>query len=189
MEAKIENLEVKDVRFPTSLTGDGSDAMHTDPDYSCAYVKLTLSDGTCGYGLTFTIGKGTEVVVTAVKALAPLVVGKAIQSIYDDFARFWRDLTSDSQLRWIGPEKGVIHLATAAVVNALWDLWARREGKPLWKLLADMTPEQLVSTIDFRYITDVITKEEAIACYPLGHPTHSNSNSKAPVYARETYHI
>lgn len=162
MEAKIVKLDVKDVRFPTSLTGDGSDAMHTDPDYSCAYVILTSSDGNLGYGLTFTIGKGTEVVVAAVKAIAPLVVGKVVQDIFGDFAKFWRDLTSDSQLRWIGPEKGVIHLATAAVINALWDLWARMEAKPVWKLLVDMTPEQLVSTIDFRYISDVITKEEAI---------------------------
>ncbi|XP_055939499.1 mitochondrial enolase superfamily member 1-like isoform X1 [Argiope bruennichi] len=162
MEAKIMHLDVKDVRFPTSLTGDGSDAMHTDPDYSCAYVILTSSDGTYGYGFTFTIGKGTEIVVAAVKALAPLVVGKIVQSIFDDFSKFWRELTSHSQLRWIGPEKGVIHLATAAIVNALWDLWARREGKPLWKLLVDMSPKQLVSTIDFRYITDVITKGEAI---------------------------
>ncbi|KAG8195945.1 hypothetical protein JTE90_001176 [Oedothorax gibbosus] len=163
MEGKITNVDVKDVRFPTSLTGDGSDAMHTDPDYSCAYVILTTSEGDKGYGLTFTIGKGTEVVVAAVKALQSLVIGKFLKNIFGDFGNFWRELTSDSQLRWIGPEKGVIHLATAAVINALWDLWAKKENKPLWKLLVDMTPEQLVSTIDFRYISDAITKEEAIA--------------------------
>ncbi|XP_035210947.1 mitochondrial enolase superfamily member 1-like [Stegodyphus dumicola] len=162
MEAKITELEVKDVRFPTSLTSDGSDAMHVDPDYSCAYVILSTSDGWKGYGLTFTIGKGTEVVVTAVKALSRLFIGRNLMSIYNNFANFWRELTSDSQLRWIGPEKGVIHLATAAIINALWDLWARRENKPLWKLLTDMDPEKLVNTIDFRYITDAITKEEAL---------------------------
>jgi len=162
MDGKIISLEVKDVRFPTSLEGDGSDAMHLDPDYSCAYVIISTSDGSKGYGLTFTIGKGTEVVVAAVKALSSIVIGKQVRNIFDDFATFWRDLTSDSQLRWIGPEKGVIHLATAAIVNALWDLWARIERKPLWRLLVEMDPEKLVSTIDFRYITDVITKEEAI---------------------------
>lgn len=162
MKVTINELIVKDVRFPTSLTGDGSDAMHTDPDYSCAYVILSTTDGKQGYGLTFTIGKGTEVVVAAVKALSSLVIGKSTESIFCNFAQFWRDLTSDSQLRWIGPEKGVIHLATAAIVNALWDLWARMEGKPLWKLLVDMDAEQLISVIDFRYITDALTKEEAL---------------------------
>lgn len=162
MDTKITEIVVKDIRFPTSLTSDGSDAMHVDPDYSCAYVILSTSDGCSGYGLTFTIGKGTEIVVAAVEALSPLVIGKRVESIFGNFAGFWRELTSDSQLRWIGPEKGVIHLAAAAVLNSLWDLWARREGKPLWRLLVDMTPEQLVSTIDFRYITDVLTKEEAL---------------------------
>nr|XP_042902398.1 mitochondrial enolase superfamily member 1 isoform X2 [Parasteatoda tepidariorum] len=162
MAATIVSLDVKDIRFPTSLQGDGSDAMHVDPDYSCAYVILLTSDGNKGYGLTFTCGRGTDVVVAAIKALSPIVIGRNILSIFDNFAGFWRELTSDSQLRWIGPEKGVIHLATAAILNALWDLWARKEGKPLWKLLADMEPEKLVSTIDFRYITDVITKEEAV---------------------------
>ncbi|XP_072169847.1 mitochondrial enolase superfamily member 1-like [Diadema setosum] len=162
--AKIVAVDVKDIRFPTSLEGHGSDAMHTDPDYSCAYViiKTDAGDGLEGHGPTFTIGRGTEVVVAGVNALVPFVVGVNLSEIFGDFASFWRKLTSESQLRWIGPEKGVIHLATAAMMNALWDLWAKREGKPLWKLLVDMTPEQLVSVIDFRYITDALTKEEAL---------------------------
>ncbi|XP_046394999.1 mitochondrial enolase superfamily member 1-like [Ischnura elegans] len=159
---KISNLTVKDIRFPTSLEAHGSDAMHSDPDYSCAYVVLRCDEGTQGYGLTFTIGRGTEIVVQAVKSLAHLVIGKDTTEIFSNFAAFWRSLTSESQLRWVGPEKGVLHLATAAIVNALWDMWARMEGKPVWKLLADMDPETLVSTIDFRYITDVVTKEEAL---------------------------
>src|SRR5262249_22437016 len=114
------------------------------------------------YGLTFTIGRGTEVCVAGIRALAPLLIGRTLESITSDMATFWRALTSESQLRWIGPEKGVIHLATAALVNAVWDLYARVEGKPVWKLLADMSPEQLVSCIDFRYITDALRPEEAL---------------------------
>uniref|UniRef100_A0A673BL03 Mitochondrial enolase superfamily member 1 n=1 Tax=Sphaeramia orbicularis TaxID=375764 RepID=A0A673BL03_9TELE len=150
---KIINLTVRDVRFPTSLDQHGSDAMHTDPDYSAAYVVLDTDSGLTGFGLTFTLGKGTEIVVCAVEALARLVVGKCLQEIVSDFRGFYRLLTSDSQMRWLGPEKGVIHLATAAVLNAVWDLWARTEGKE---------PKQLVSCIDFRYITDVLTEEEAL---------------------------
>lgn len=161
-DVKIVNLDVKDIRFPTSLLHDGSDAMHTNPDYSCAYVIITTDTGVKGYGLTFTNGNGTEVVVAGVKALKNFVVNKKAYDIYKDFAGFWRKITSDCQTRWIGPEKGVIHLATAAIINALWDLWGRLEGKPVWKLLSDLTPEELVSTIDFRYITDVVTKEEAL---------------------------
>ncbi|XP_071807711.1 mitochondrial enolase superfamily member 1-like [Asterias amurensis] len=160
----VAKVEVKDIRFPTSLEQHGSDAMHTDPDYSCAYVIITTNagDGICGHGLTFTIGRGTEIVVAAVKALAQFVVEKKLSDIFDNFADFYRQLTSEPQLRWIGPEKGVIQLATAAILNALWDLWAKREGKPLWKLLADMEPQQLVNCIDFRYITDALTKKEAV---------------------------
>ncbi|KAK2584873.1 hypothetical protein KPH14_002470 [Odynerus spinipes] len=162
MDITIVDIEVKDIRFPTSLKADGSDAMHTDPDYSCAYVILNTNTDICGYGLTFTLGRGTEIVVQACKSLSTLVKGQKVFNIFQDFASFWRKLTSESQLRWIGPEKGVIHLATAAIINALWDIWARIEKKPVWKLLVDLTPEQLVSTIDFRYITDLITKDEAI---------------------------
>ncbi|BET02127.1 Mandelate racemase / muconate lactonizing enzyme, C-terminal domain [Nesidiocoris tenuis] len=161
-QTTITGLEVKDIRFPTSLQHDGSDAMHTNPDYSCAYVIIRTDSYFNGHGLTFTCGNGTEVVVAGINALSTMVVGKQAYDIFNDFGTFWRKLTSDSQLRWIGPEKGVMHLATAAVINALWDLWGRLEDKPVWKLLSDMTPEQLVSTIDFRYITDVVTKDEAI---------------------------
>ncbi|KAK8784190.1 mitochondrial enolase superfamily member 1-like [Amblyomma americanum] len=159
---RVTKVDVRDVRFPTSLGYHGSDAMHTDPDYSCAYVVISTDTDFQGHGLTFTIGRGTEIVVAAVRALAPLVVDVSLESIYTNFGQFWRKLTSDSQLRWIGPEKGVIHLATAGVINALWDLWGKIEGKPVWKLLADMSPQEIVSLIDFRYISDLLTKEEAI---------------------------
>jgi L-fuconate dehydratase len=161
----ITRVEVLDVRFPTSEGHHGSDAMHPDPDYSAAYVILHTdrADGVTGHGLTFTLGRGTELCVAGVHALAPLLTGATLESVSADMAGFWRRLTSDSQLRWLGPEKGVIHLATAAVVNAVWDLWAKVERKPLWKLLADMTPEALVASVDFRYITDAITPDEALA--------------------------
>ncbi|XP_026320036.1 mitochondrial enolase superfamily member 1-like [Hyposmocoma kahamanoa] len=159
---KITHLIVKDVRFPTSLGGHGSDALHTDPDYSCAYVNIITENGKQGFGLTFTSGRGTEVIVFCVRALKKFVVGRNVADIFADFSGYWRAITNDSQMRWIGPEKGVAHLAVAAILNSLWDLWARLEDKPVWRLLTDMEPEELVSTIDFRYITDVITKEEAI---------------------------
>ncbi|KAL3192577.1 hypothetical protein MRX96_058991 [Rhipicephalus microplus] len=159
---RVTKVHVHDVRFPTSLGYHGSDAMHTDPDYSCAYVVISTDTDFQGYGLTFTIGRGTEIVVAAVRALSPLVEDVSLESIYTNFGQFWRKLTSDSQLRWIGPEKGVIHLATAGIINALWDLWGKIEGKPVWKLLADMSPQEIVSLIDFRYISDLLTKEEAI---------------------------
>ncbi len=160
----IVGVRAYDIRFPTSRTLAGSDAMNTDPDYSAAYVILQTDHpaGLEGHGLTFTIGRGNEVCVAAIRALAPLVSGRTLESFTSDMRAFWRHITGDSQLRWIGPEKGVIHLATAAIVNAVWDLWAKVEGKPLWKLLADMTPEQLVSCIDFRYITDVLTPAESL---------------------------
>jgi len=165
MPITITDCTVQDIRFPTSRTLDGSDAMHTDPDYSAAYVVLHTSGagGAEGHGLAFTIGRGNELCVAAIESLAPLVVGQTLEAITADMAGFWRTLTSDSQLRWVGPEKGVIHLATAALVNAVWDLYAKGEGKPLWKLLVDMTPDELVACIDFRYITDAITPEEARA--------------------------
>ena len=158
---KIRDLAVVDLRFPTSRTHAGTDAVHVDPNYSAAYVVLGADTGLEGHGLTFTIGRGNEVCAAAIAAFRPLVVGRHLADITADFAGFWRSLACDSQLRWLGPEKGVIHLALAAIVNAVWDLWAKTEGKPLWKLLADMTPAQLVSTIDFRYITDALTPDEA----------------------------
>jgi L-fuconate dehydratase len=153
-----------DIRFPTSRSLAGSDAMHHDPDYSAAYVILHTNspDGLSGHGLTFTIGRGTEICVAAINALAPIIVGRTLESLTTDMAQFWRMMTGEGQLRWLGPEKGVIHLAAAAVVNAVWDLWAKVEGKPLWKLLVDMSPEQLISCIDFRYITDALMPEEAL---------------------------
>jgi L-fuconate dehydratase len=165
MATRIVGCDVRDIRFPTSRMLDGSDAMHAAPDYSVAYVVLETdhASGLEGHGLTFTVGRGTEIVVAAAKVLAPMVVGRELESITADMAAFWRHITGgDSQLRWIGPEKGVIHLATAAIVNAVWDLWAKAQRKPLWKLLADMTPRQLVGCVDFRYITDAITPGEAI---------------------------
>jgi L-fuconate dehydratase len=160
----IVALEALDIRFPTSRTLDGSDAMNPDPDYSAAYVILRTDadDGIEGHGLTFTIGRGTELCVAAAKALSPLVVGLTLAEITADMGAFWRRIVGDTQLRWVGPEKGVIHLATAAVVNAVWDLWAKVEGKALWKLLADMSPEEIVRCVDFRYITDAITPEHAV---------------------------
>ena len=159
----ITGIETYDVRFPTSRDLDGSDAMHPYPDYSAAYVCLRTNAAWEGHGLAFTIGRGNEVVVTAIQALVPLVVGLNLEEITRDMGAFWRRLAGDSQLRWIGPEKGAIHLATAAVVNAVWDLWAKSEGKPLWRLLADMTPDDIVRCIDFRYLSDVLTPEEAMA--------------------------
>jgi L-fuconate dehydratase len=164
MTLRIVAVEVADVRFPTSLQHDGSDAMHPDPDYSAAYATLRTDhpDGIEGHGLTFTIGRGNELCVEAVRSLAPLFVGLTLESITADMAGFWRRVTSDSQLRWVGPEKGVIHLATAALVNAVWDLWAKVERKPVWKLLCDLSPEEIVACIDFRYITDALTPAEAL---------------------------
>ena len=160
----IVGLDAADVRFPTSRGLHGSDALNVDPDYSAAYVTLRTDrdDGLDGHGLTFTTGRGNEVCVAAIRSLAPLVVGESLDRIRADMRGFWRRLTSDSQLRWLGPEKGVIHLATAAIVNAVWDLWAKTEGKPLWRLLVDLSPEELVGCVDFRYIDDVLAPEEAL---------------------------
>jgi L-fuconate dehydratase len=158
LPGSIIGLDVEDIRFPTSLAHDGSDAMHPDPDYSAAYVvvRTDVGDGLEGHGFTFTIGRGTELCVAAVVALRPLVVGRTVDGILEDLGGFWRSLVGDSQLRWVGPEKGVIHLATAAVVNAVWDLYARREGKPLWRLLVELPPADIVRAVDFRYLTDAL---------------------------------
>ena len=161
----ITAVDVVDVRFPTSRTLDGSDAMNPDPDYSAAYVivRTDSNDGLEGHGFTFTIGRGTEVVVAAVGALRPLLLGRSTEELFADMGDFWRGMVGDSQLRWIGPEKGAIHLATAAVVNAVWDLFAKTAGKPLWKLVIDMTPEEIVALVDFRYISDALPRERALA--------------------------
>lgn len=163
-QGAITRLEPIDLRFPTSRQLDGSDAMNPDPDYSAAYVIVHTdrADGAQGHGFTFTIGRGNELCVAAIESLAPMLVGLSLDEMFRDMGAFWKYLTGDSQLRWVGPEKGVIHLATAAVVNAVWDLHAKIAGKPLWKLLVDMTPEQLVGCVDFRYIRDELPPEEAI---------------------------
>src|SRR6266516_595436 len=159
----ITSVDALDVRFPTSRSLDGSDAMNPDPDYSAAYaIVRTDEEALTGHGFTFTIGRGNEICVAAIAALRPLVVGRSLEDIVADLGGFWRSITGDSQLRWIGPEKGAIHLATAAVVNAVWDLYAKREGKPLCKLLVDLSPEEVVACIDFRYLTDVLGPEEAL---------------------------
>ena len=158
----ITRVVVRDIRFPTSLDLSGSDAMNEAPDYSAAYVVLETDAGLEGHGFTFTIGRGNELCVAAIRALAPLVEGRTLESFTEDMGAFWRHVTGDSQLRWVGPEKGVIHLATAAIVNAVWDLYAKAEHKPLWKLLSDMSPEELISCIDFRYISDALTPAEAM---------------------------
>ncbi|MGZ4333740.1 MAG: enolase C-terminal domain-like protein [Gaiellaceae bacterium] len=156
-------MSVHDVRFPTSRSLDGSDAMHRSPDYSAAYVVLSTDDAALsGHGLTFTNGRGTEVCVAAIRALEPFVVGRTLAGITGDMRGFWRSIACDDQLRWLGPEKGIFHLAAAAVVNAVWDLWAKEAGLPLWQLLAQMTPEDIVAAIDFRYIEDALSPDEAL---------------------------
>ena len=163
MPHTITGAEVYDIRFPTSQQLDGSDAMNPDPDYSAAYVVLkTSSPALSGHGMTFTIGRGNELCVAGIRSLAALLQGVSVESLMAEPVLLYRKLTGDSQLRWVGPEKGVIHLAAAAVVNAVWDLWARIQSKPVWQLVSDMKPEQFVACVDFRYMTDAITSTEAI---------------------------
>ncbi len=160
---RITDLRVFDLRFPTSASLDGSDAMNPDPDYSAAYVILdTDRPGLAGHGLTFTIGRGNDICCMAIEAMRHLVVGQDISNILKHPGRFWRHLTSDSQLRWIGPEKGAIHLATGAIVNAVWDLLAKHAGKPVWRLVADMPAEEIADIVDYRYLTDVLTRDDAV---------------------------
>ncbi|MCG3756805.1 enolase C-terminal domain-like protein [Amycolatopsis sp. Poz14] len=160
--AKIVAMEVRDVRFPTSRDLDGSDAMNPDPDYSAAYVELHTDAGPDGYGLAFTIGRGNDVQAAAIRALAPHVVGRDVPEDAEALGALSRALVGDSQFRWLGPEKGVAHMAIGAIVNAAWDLAARRAGLPLWKFASRMTPEELVSLVDFRYLSDALTEEEAL---------------------------
>src|SRR3990167_8108733 len=175
MTIYITDLIVRDIRFPTSKDLAGSDAMNPDPDYSAAYVMLKTNKPELeGHGLTFTIGRGTEVCVAAIQALKSLIVKKNLSEFTQHMGKFLAYITGDSQLRWLGPEKGAIHLATAAVVNAVWDLWAKSEKKPLWKLIADMSPQDFVRCIDFKYITYAITAEEALNLLER----HENSKPK-----------
>ncbi|KAF8438042.1 enolase C-terminal domain-like protein [Boletus edulis BED1] len=165
MSRRITHFETHDVRFPTSLSGDGTDAMNTECDYSSAYISI-FTDGESplvGHGMTFTIGRGNEIVCQAIAVLANKLIGRDPEDLFKSMGKTWDWLSSDSQLRWIGPEKGVIHIAAGAVNNALWDMFARAQGKPLWKLVVDMTPEELVDATAFRYITDAITRDEAVA--------------------------
>ena len=159
---KITDVRARDIRFPTSREQDGSDALNFG-DYSATYVTLTTDHGLEGNGLTFTNGRGNELCVAAVQALKQHVIGRSLEGITADMRGFYRDITGDTQLRWLGPEKGILHMSTGALINAVWDLWAKREGKPVWKLLVDLSPEQIVSCIDFSYITDVLSPEQALA--------------------------
>ncbi len=162
-DVRVTGVRVVDLRFPTSREQIGSDAVNKDPDYSAAYCILETDGAVEGHGLTFTLGRGTDLVVQAAEYLGSFIVGKTLASITADFVAFTRLLTDETQFRWLGPEKGVIHLACGALINAVWDLWAKVEGKPVWRLLAEMTPEQIVSLIDFRYIDDALTRDDALA--------------------------
>jgi L-fuconate dehydratase len=170
MTELISAVDAVDVRFPTSRDLDGSDAMNPEPDYSAAYVTIRTTSGQEGSGLAFTVGRGNDVQVAAVRALAPLVIGLPIDDALGDLRGFSERLTGDSQLRWLGPHKGAIHMAAGAIVNAAWDLYARREGKPLWRLLSEMSPMQLVSLVDFRYLRDALTPEEALEILQRARP-------------------
>jgi len=163
MTIAITAIQTHDIRFPTSRFLDGSDAMNPDPDYSAAYCVIETTDpGLSGHGLAFTLGRGTDLVVRAIEALAPKLAGRGLDGIENDLRGFWRDLVGDTQVRWLGPEKGIIHMAAAALVNAVWDALAKRAGKPLWRYLADMAPEQIVSAIDFRHIGDALPPDRAL---------------------------
>ncbi|GLY95297.1 L-fuconate dehydratase [Actinoplanes sp. NBRC 103695] len=171
MSARFVSVDTYDIRFPTSRELDGSDAMNPDPDYSAAYVVLRTSEGDHeGHGFAFTIGRGNEVQTAAIAALRPYLAGREVDEVLGDLGGFWRELVHDSQLRWLGPEKGVMHMAVSAVVNALWDLKAKRAGLPLWQLLARMTPEELVALVDFRYLTDALTPDEALGILRAAQP-------------------
>ncbi|MFF5898590.1 L-fuconate dehydratase [Streptomyces argenteolus] len=171
MSPTVTDFEVDDIRFPTSEQLDGSDAMNPDPDYSAAYVVLrTDGTGEEGHGFCFTIGRGNDVMAAAVETLRSYVVGRPAPRTAADLAALYRALTHDSQLRWLGPEKGVMHMAAGAVVNAAWDLAAKLAGKPVWQFLAGMTPEELVSLVDFRYLTDALTPQEALALLRAAEP-------------------
>jgi L-fuconate dehydratase len=172
MTPRITTVHTLDVRFPTSRELDGSDAMNPDPDYSAAYVVIATDapDGHEGHGFAFTIGRGNEVQTAAIETIGSMLVGRPLDTTLDALGPLWIELVHDSQLRWLGPEKGVIHMAISAVVNALWDLRAKRAGLPLWQLLAGLTPEEIVDLVDFRYLTDALTRDEALAILRAAEP-------------------
>jgi L-fuconate dehydratase len=176
----ITTGETHDIRFPTSQELDGSDAMNPDPDYSAAYfiIKTDDPDGHAGYGFVFTIGRGNEVQTAAIAALAGHILGRDVNELLGDMGSTWKLFTHDSQLRWLGPEKGVMHMAMGAVINALWDLEAKRAGKPLWQLLAQLTPEELVALVDFRYLTDALTPAEALEILRAAEPSRIQRSQK-----------
>ena len=162
--AVITDVETFDVRFPTSRQLDGSDAMNPDPDYSAAYVTISTDvNGLAGHGFVFTIGRGNEIQCRAIESLGGTLVGRDLDGTLADLGAVWETLVRDSQFGWLGPEKGIIHMAAGAILNALWDLRARREGKPLWLLLAELDPEELVALIDFRHIGDALSPADALA--------------------------
>ena len=181
---QITGIRTRDLRFPTSQSLDGSDAMNPDPDYSAAYVVLETNGDHQGHGLTFTIGRGTEICVAAINAMRHLLIGLELDWVREDMGRFWRHVTGDSQLRWIGPDKGAIHLATGAVVNAMWDLLAKESGKPVWLLVGEMSPEELVKLVDFRYLRDVLDEDQALELLRAAEPhkQHRISALKAEGY-------
>jgi L-fuconate dehydratase len=170
---RLTAVRTLDVRAPTSRTLAGSDAVHADPDYSAAYAVIESDGGLVGHGFTFTIGRGNDLVCAAISALAPQVIGRELEELTADFAAFHRRLTNESQLRWLGPDKGVIHLATAAIVNAVWDLWAKQRGLPVWELVAGLTPEQIVGLVDWRYLTDALAPDEALDLVRAQAPTRA----------------
>ena len=170
--ASFVSLTPTDVRFPTSRELDGSDAMNPEPDYSAAYLAVTTDagDGLEGHGFTFTTGRGNDVQTVAVGALAPWLVGRDVEDVLANLGAFGHELTSDPQLRWLGPEKGVVQMACGALVNALWDLRAKREGKPLWQLLAHLAPDEIADLVDFTYLSNALTRAEALEILTAARP-------------------
>jgi len=176
--AIITGFHIADIRFPTSKSLDGSDAMNKDPDYSAAYLILETDSDISGHGFAFTLGRGTELQCATIELLAPKVVGKKVGELKSSLGEIARELVSDSQIRWLGPEKGLTHMAVGAVLTALWDLVAKYEGKPLWEVLSDMSPEEIVSLVDFRYIRDVLTPAEALEILKRAEGTKAERKAK-----------
>jgi len=185
--ATITGFKLTDIRFPTSKSLDGSDAMNKDPDYSAAYLMLETDSDISGHGFAFTLGRGTELQCATIELLAPKVVGRKVEELKASLGEIARELVSDSQIRWLGPEKGLTHMAVGAVITALWDLVAKIEDKPLWEVLADMSPEEIVSLVDFRYIRDVLTPEEALEILKRAEGTKAERKAKLLKYGIPAY--